>query len=213
MKEPLEYYRTIFINCPFDDEYQDLFEALLFGILSCGFIPRTAKESMNSDEIRINKIISLIKESKYAIHDLSRVEFSVETPLPRFNMPLELGIFIGCQKFGGGVHKQKKYLVFDKEPYRYKRFISDISGQDIRGHNDNPESIITNVREWLVSVSSKTIPGPKFHIDRFNLFKNELSMRCNAYKWDYDKLTQKEYLKLIQEFIQEKTLELLEKEF
>ena len=164
---------------------------------------------MNSDEIRINKIISIIKDSKYGIHDLSRVEFSKDSPLPRFNMPLELGIFIGCQKYGGTIHKQKRYLVFDKEQYRYKRFISDISGQDIRGHNNNPKDIISTIREWLAHVSKKTIAGPRFHIERYELFRIELQDRCSKYDWDYDNLTYKEYIRLITEFIDSKTMELL----
>jgi len=206
------YSRTIFVNCPFDDEYQSLFEIIIFSIISCGFLPRCAKESMNSDEIRMNKIISIIKESKYGIHDLSRVEFSKVSKLPRFNMPLELGIFIGCQKFGGSFHKQKRYLILDKEEYRYKKFISDISGQDIRGHHNNPELIIEIIREWLAHVSNKTIPGPRFHIDRFKQFRTELKKRCKKYDWDYDKLTYKEYTFLISEFINSKTIEILDSE-
>ena len=125
-------------------------------------------------------------------------------------MPLELGIYIGCQKFGGGIHKQKKYLVFDKEPYRYKKFISDISGQDISGHNNNPKILIENIREWLAMVSPKAIPGSRFHLERYYQFKRELNDRCKEYKWDYDRLTYKEYLTLINEFINDKTIELIE---
>jgi hypothetical protein len=207
------YSRTVFVNCPFDDEYQSLFEAVVFSILSCGFLPRCSKESMNSDEIRINKITTIIRDSKYGIHDLSRVEFSKESKLPRFNMPLELGIFIGCQKYGGSTHKQKRYLVIDKEDYRYKKFISDISGQDIRGHHNNPELIIEIIREWLAHVSNKTIPGPRFHVERFKQFKDELQEMCKKYDWDYDKLTYKEYTQLITEFINSKTIEILNSEF
>ena len=212
MKEPNEYARTVFVNCPFDDEYQVLFEAIIFSILSCGFLPRCAKESMDSDDVRINKIISIIKESKYGIHDLSRVEFSSDSQLPRFNMPLELGIFIGCQKYGGEIHKQKKYLILDKEQYRFKRFISDISGQDIRGHDNNPEAIISNVREWLAHVSKKKTPGPNFHIGRYKMFRQELLDRCKKYEWDYDNLTFNEYTILIDEFNDDKTLEILNTE-
>jgi len=212
MKAIADYSRTVFVNCPFDDEYQSLFEAVIFSILPCGFVPRCAKESMNSDEIRINKITSIIKESKYGIHDLSRVEYSKEQKLPRFNMPLEFGIFLGCQKYGGPLHRQKKYLVFDKEDYRYKKFISDISGQDIRGHHNKPALIIEIIREWLAHVSNKTIPGPRFHIERFNQFKKEIKERCKKYNWDYDKLTYKEYTRLIIEFLNLKTIEILDSE-
>jgi hypothetical protein len=34
----------VFVNCPFDDQYQPLFRALLFGVLDCGFRVRCAWE-------------------------------------------------------------------------------------------------------------------------------------------------------------------------
>jgi hypothetical protein len=209
MKIPVNYSRTIFINCPFDEEYQELFESIIFAILSCGFIPRCAKENINSDEIRINKIINIIKESKYGIHDISRVEITKDSSLPRFNMPLELGIFVGCQKYGNNHDNQKKYLVLDKEQFRYKQFISDISGQDIQGHNNDPQKVISSIREWLAHVSKKTIPGSNFHIKRYEQFKSELKSRCAKYQWDYDNLSFTEYNKLIIEFIKDKTLEII----
>jgi hypothetical protein len=209
MKPAVNYSRSVFINCPFDEEYQNLFESIVFVVLSCGFIPRCAKDSMDSDEIRINKINNIIKESKYGIHDISRVEMSEKSLLPRFNMPLELGIFLGCQKFGNKNDRQKRYLVLDKDPYRYKQFISDISGQDIQGHNNNPQKIISVIRDWLAHVSKKTIPGSSFHITRFEKFKAELISRCDKYRWDYDHLSLSDYNKLILEFIRDETLEII----
>jgi hypothetical protein len=47
----------IFINCPFDPEYQKLFEALLFTIFARGFRPRSAKEVADDAELRLNKFI------------------------------------------------------------------------------------------------------------------------------------------------------------
>jgi hypothetical protein len=68
------FERNVFINCPFDKEYLPLLRAMLFTIVFCGFIPRIATERDDSGESRYNKIIDLIKESKYSIHDLSRVD-------------------------------------------------------------------------------------------------------------------------------------------
>ncbi len=101
------YEKSVFINCPFDKEYQPIFNSILYTVHRCGFILRCSKEFSESSSVRIDNIISLIKESKYAIHDLSRV--STVDELPRFNMPLELGISIGALKFGTKKDKQKKY--------------------------------------------------------------------------------------------------------
>ena len=167
---------------------------------------------MDSDDIRIHKIFGLIKQSKFGIHDLSRAEISEDNPTPRFNMPLELGIFIGCKSFGESFHREKKYLIFDKESYRYQKFISDISGQDIRNHKNKPEEIIQLIRDWLSNNSRATIPGQRFHLNRYRSFKKELKERCSFYDWDYDKLTFKEYCRIIEEFIQDQTITILDKE-
>jgi len=65
---------NVFINCPFDKEYKPLLRALLFVVIDCGFEPRIASESIDSGEIRVEKIKNLIKASRYSIHDLSRME-------------------------------------------------------------------------------------------------------------------------------------------
>ncbi|MCY7292150.1 MAG: hypothetical protein LH615_08205, partial [Ferruginibacter sp.] len=129
------YSFNVFYNCPFDAEYQPTFEAVLFTIQRCGFTLRCAKEFNDTGKIRIENIIQLIKESKYGIHDLCRVELDTTSKLPRFNMPLELGIFIGAIKFGSkNLQKQKEYLILDSENFRFKSFISDIGGQDIKSY-------------------------------------------------------------------------------
>src|SRR5665647_1558528 len=100
MKTDPNYEKNVFINCPFDEDYDLIFNAILFTVHKCGFILRCSKEFEDSSGIRIKNIIQLIKESKYSIHDLSRVTLEGTSKLPRFNMPLELGICIGAIEFG-----------------------------------------------------------------------------------------------------------------
>src|SRR5882724_4288589 len=66
--------RNVFINCPFDRDYYSLLRPLLFTITYLGFNPRIALESSDSGEMRIEKICTLIKGSKYSVHDLRRHE-------------------------------------------------------------------------------------------------------------------------------------------
>jgi hypothetical protein len=63
----------VFINCPYDPEYRDNLNALLFAVCDCGFYPRIALESADSGELRFSKICELVRQCRYAIHDLSRV--------------------------------------------------------------------------------------------------------------------------------------------
>src|ERR1051326_1964151 len=93
---------SVFINCAFDEQYVSMLETIVFAVLACGFKPRSALEAGDSGEGRLDKIARLIRESKYGIHDISRVELDRSSRLPRFNMPFELGLDIGCRRFGGG---------------------------------------------------------------------------------------------------------------
>ena len=81
----------VFINCPFDAEYKPIFYAIVFTIVRAGYRARCALETDDAAENRLGKIIKIISECRYGIHDISRTETNGDPPLPRFNMPLELG--------------------------------------------------------------------------------------------------------------------------
>lgn len=146
---PQNYNRNVFINCPFDETYMPLFDAALFSVYECGFQPRCALEIDDSGQTRIQKISDIIKECRIGIHDISKTELDTVNNLPRFNMPLELGLFLGAMKFGSKLQKSKITIIFDKEQYRYQKFISDISGQDIKEHRLDVIVFIKLIRNAL----------------------------------------------------------------
>jgi hypothetical protein len=189
------YEKSVFINCPFDEAYKPIFNAIVFTVHRCGFILRCSKEFGESSTIRIQNIIGLIDESKYAIHDLSRV--STQDELPRFNMPLELGICIGALTFGSPRNKAKKYLITASEKYEYQKYISDLSGQDIQAHSDKFEDAIKVVRNWLSTLTSETVPSPSIIIDEYNRFISKLPEMCKIPEWVEAELTFHEYLSLV----------------
>jgi hypothetical protein len=96
----------VFINCVFGDKYRDLFHAVIFAIHACGYRARSARDLDDGGQTRIDKLCSLIETCRYGIHDLSRTELDRTNRLPRFNMPLELGIFLGAKRFGGPAKRQ-----------------------------------------------------------------------------------------------------------
>ena len=79
------YGKNVFINCPFDIEYQPLFYALIFAVHDCGFHARCALEIEDSSAVRIDKIAEVIETCRFGIHDISRTELSVEQQLPRLS--------------------------------------------------------------------------------------------------------------------------------
>jgi hypothetical protein len=163
--------RDVFINCPFDAAYAESFRALVFAVLGCGFRARCALEMVDAAETRIDKLYRIIEQSRFGIHDISRTELDPHNDLPRFNMPLELGIFLGARRFGEDDQKQKRAVVFDTEPYRYQQFISDLAGVDITAHEGDPRQMIGCVRNFLVASSRRrTIPTSIFLLDSYDRF-------------------------------------------
>jgi hypothetical protein len=164
----------VFVNCPFDDEYTETFRALIFAIRACGFQPRSARELDDSGQPRIEKLYGLIKECRYGIHDLSRTEPDAVHHLPRFNMPLELGIFMGAKHYGAPRQREKRLLIFDTEQYRYQKFISDLAGMDIHAHGAEPETALIETRHWLTNVSRRQLLGEQDLLVSYRAFREEL---------------------------------------
>lgn len=127
-----------------------------------GAIPLRRSPRSRPDGLReeLAKIVELIRESKYSIHDLSRSEASSAGELYRLNMPFELGIDYGCRLFGRARHREKLTLVLESKPHRYKAAISDLSGADIECHENEPRRIFGVVRNWLKSTCLPAAPGP-----------------------------------------------------
>jgi len=153
------FAECVFINCPLDEEYEPILQALLFCIVYLGFTPRLSTERNDSAENRLEKIVNLIQDSKYSIHDLSRSQAKSAGEHFRLNMPFELGIDFGCREFFGNGRDQKKFLVLEEKRYGYQIAISDFSGCDIEAHGADFQKAIRKVRNWLVSEAGVQADG------------------------------------------------------
>jgi hypothetical protein len=188
----MTHERDVFLNCPFDQKYRPLLRALIFAINDCGFRARSALEVEDSGEVRVQKILRIIGESPFAIHDISRVEADRLSNLPRFNMPLELGLFLGAKAFGDAEQQAKRCVVLDEEPYRYQKFCSDIAGQDIRAHRRKPHVAIEIVRNWLstiVATHGTVIPGGSAIAKRYKSYRSGLPNECEKLQLNSRRLT------------------------
>lgn len=163
--------RDVFINCPFDDDFAPSFRALVFAVIACGFRARSAREMDDGTETRIDKLYRIIEQSRYSVHDLSRTELDAINQLPRFNMPLELGLFLGAKRYGDEQQKLKRCLILDTQQYRFQMFISDIAGMDVTPHAGDPRFMAELVRNWLVTVSRRrSIPDTAVILGSFDRF-------------------------------------------
>jgi hypothetical protein len=197
-----QYDYNVFINCPFDNKYKPLFYAMVFTIHHAGFIARCALEA-STQNYRFPRILDIIGECRYGIHDVSR---SVSGQEPRNNMPLELGVFIGCQYFGKPYDLEKEYLVLDTKAHEYKKYLTDLGGEDPSAHGDTVEGIINCVRDWLsvrIPVEEEPLPGADYVRTLYQIFLDRKEEFCDRYKLRFEKLTFPEYVKVMTAFLEE----------
>lgn len=159
----------VFINCPFDREYSQLLKCIIFTVVSLGYQPRLALESSDAGTARLNKIISLINESRISIHDLSRIKSTEKEQYYRLNMPFELGLDFGYKHYSLHDSKiEKKYLIIGSERYDYMKALSDISGIDIKYHANDVEKLIKAIRNWFVENDDLVdAPSPRVITSQF----------------------------------------------
>jgi hypothetical protein len=91
------------------------------------------------------------------------VLFTSPTDLPRFNMPFECGVFYGARRFGAKAQARKRFLLLDsstKSRSKYQRTLSDAAGLDPRAHRNDPEKLISCVRDFLADGLDPEPIGP-----------------------------------------------------
>ena len=193
---------NVFINCPFDEDYLPLFDAAVFTIFRSGFNARSALEVDDSGENRFEKICRIISQCDLGVHDLSRVESDGEPPLPRFNMPFELGVFVGAQKLGTKENRRKRCIIFDRERYRYQRLISDISGHDIHEHAGSAEKMIFELATWLRNQSgAASIPGGRAIAKEYSAFRSALPAILDERRLSHKEMMFGDYCAIIAQYL------------
>lgn len=166
-----DFDRSVFVNCPFDKSFEPIMQAMLFCIVYLGMRPRLARERSDAAEVRIDKIIELIEQSRYSIHDLSRAKAMKAGEFYRLNMPFELGVDHGCRRFKGDPWTDKKLMVIADRQYNYQKALSDIAGNDIETHSNRFDIVIKKVRNWLVNEAGAPNVGAKQIIDKYADFQ------------------------------------------
>jgi len=194
------YRNSVFLNVPFDKNYRPIFRAIIFAVFDCGFVARSALETDDSGAVRIQTIHELIEKSKYGVHDISRTSLDSEHRLPRFNMPFELGIFLGAKTHGRKRHREKHTLILDCERYRYQIFCSDIAGQSVRAHKRQPEGAIRCIRNWLRTspdTAGTILPGGEFICTRYQAFLQQLPLLRKKFNLDQRGFNFNDYTSLV----------------
>jgi hypothetical protein len=130
---------SVFLNIPYDDPFENLYLAYIVGLTQLGLRINATLAVPNQG--RLETIIDLIEQSNFSIHDLSRIELS--RGIPRFNMPVELGIALYRSRIAHGSHR---VYIFESKRYRAQRSTSDVNGIDPQIHAGTPKGLMAGLR-------------------------------------------------------------------
>ena len=138
---------AVFLNIPYDIDFQDLYLAYVVGLYQLGLEPLMTT-GIYGGERRLDRMLALIQSCRYSIHDLSRVELNAVPPAtPRFNMPLELGLTITWAKMHP---KRHSWFLWESTPRRLQKSMSDLDGTDPNIHFGTPEGLLSELRNAFV---------------------------------------------------------------
>ncbi len=119
-----------------------------------GLTPRSVLEVPAGAANRLERLFTLLTSCGSSIHDLSRVELSPDPPrCPRFNLPFELGLASALTLAG----YQHRWFVFESQPFRLQKSLSDINGFDPYIHDGTPEGVLRELGNAFVTNRSHPI--------------------------------------------------------
>jgi hypothetical protein len=87
------------------------------------------------------------------------------------------------------------------EEYRYQRFVSDIAGQDVHAHGNDPAEAISVIRNWLRTYSAASIPSGSVIWDRYQAFQSEMPAMCMDFRLAVNELIFNDYALLVSRWL------------
>jgi hypothetical protein len=157
--------------------------------------PLEKLEESDSGEVRLRKIVRLLKTCRYSIHDLSRV-------YGRLNMPLELGVELGLRESGFRRWRNRRSLLLDSKPYRYQKVVSDLAGCDTAHHDNSADLAIRPTRDWLRTASPHSqLPGASEISRRYRRFLRQLPDNARRLRLRLHEIVYLDYVFLVTEWL------------
>jgi hypothetical protein len=148
--KPLARDESVSLNIPYDPAFENLLLAYIAAISAYGFGPRATLE-IPFGQRRLDRILLLIQQSQYSVHDLSRVQLDRKAPsTPRFNMPFELGLVIALERT---THPDHSWIVCETVPHRIKKSLSDLDGTDAYIHGGTIAGVFRELGNAFVGSS------------------------------------------------------------
>lgn len=125
--------RNVFLNVPFDTNYERQFLGMIAALVAVGRTPRSVLELPEVGRGRLDRLLQHLRHCGVSVHDLCRVG----TPA-RFNMPFELGLACALAH----VERRHQYVLLERVQYRLDRTLSDLRGRDPYVHRGSVRQTI-----------------------------------------------------------------------
>lgn len=165
---------SVFLNIPYDAGFENLLLAYIAAISAFGFTPRATLE-IPFGQRRLDRILMLIRHSRYSIHDLSRVQLDRNKPrTPRFNMPFELGLTVALEKTA---HPDHEWVLCESVVRRINKSLSDLDGTDAYIHGGTIKGVFREMGNAFVG--SKRQPTVKEMMQIYRVLRAQLEEILN----------------------------------
>lgn len=175
---------SVFLNCPYDTRYTPLLRSLVFTTMYCGFRPRSVLEAPTVSKARLQRILAIMADCQFGIHDITLAEPDSDG-LPRSNVPFELGVFQGLQRFGPRLSGERRSLILSEDSLQHQKYLSDISGMDVQAHGSDPRKLSKVVSNWLHAASGRDVFPPSSEVwSKYKWFCSDLPKVVSSLQLD-----------------------------
>lgn len=114
----------------------------------------------------LTRIYKLIKDCRYSLHDLSRIECvptqknkkgikNKNQVLPRFNMPFEAGLAIALAKTMK--NRRHTWQLLEAKKYRLQITLSDLNGYEPRTHKNTIKGVFNALGDTFLREEGTTV--------------------------------------------------------
>ena len=163
MPKSQRHLTDVFLNIPYDKPFEKLCLAYICGLSGLGLVPRATLEIPGGAR-RLDRIFALIRDCRYSVHDLSRVELDLKRPAtPRFNMPFELGLAVAWERLSPGNHS---WFLCERRAYRLFKSLSDLNGTDAYIHGGSVTGVFRELGNAFVRLRQQPTIQEMFRIYR-----------------------------------------------
>lgn len=140
---------SVFLNLPFELDYEPIFVGFIVGLVTVGLVPRSVVELDENGDGRMERLFQLMKECRISIHDLSYrgSEF-------RYNMPFELGVAYALSKND----PDAVLLVFEAKKRNLLKTLTDLRHFDPKMHHMDGKKALATIYDSFVSPD---LPDPE----------------------------------------------------